>query len=77
MPLPGQPVTVQRSRDLRHATVTIGLPQARQTMRSAWYYANTGTELFARSASLPFAFYDVADPQVMLSALDQARSGHS
>jgi len=41
---------------------------------SASYYANTGMELFARNVGLPFAFYDVADPDAMLRALDQARS---
>jgi hypothetical protein len=81
VPLAGQPVTISRSRDLRHASVTFGSPQARPAARwprsygNTWLYANTGTELFMRSATLPFAFYDVAQPDAMLAALDQVRAG--
>jgi hypothetical protein len=36
-------------------------------------YANTGMEPLARGASLPFGFYDVADPAGLLAALTQAQ----
>jgi hypothetical protein len=75
-PLWNQPVTVRRSGDGRHATVIIGsgLAQRRgSTPVSAAVYANTGMELMARNMVLPVAFYDVADPDAMLSAMDQAR----
>jgi len=35
---------------------------------------NTGMDLFARGARLPFAFYEVADLGAMFAALDQART---
>jgi len=41
---------------------------------ATWHYANTGLDPLARSANQPFAFYDVADPEAMLAALDQART---
>lgn len=37
------------------------------------WHANTGLEPFARNVGLPFTFYDVAEPDPMLQALDQAR----
>jgi hypothetical protein len=78
MPLRDQAVTIRRARDSRHASVTIGSTVTRgrgmNRRTSASYYGNTGMELFARNAGLPFAFYDVADPDAMLHALDQARS---
>jgi hypothetical protein len=78
MPLQHQPVTVRRTRDGRHASVLFG-PAAGPGRSSAFrnsairYYANTGMDPFVRGASMPFAFYDVADPVAMLAALDQAR----
>lgn len=79
MPLQQQPVMVRRSRDGRHASVMFGTTaspaRGSPFRRSAtWYYANTGMDPLARGASLPFAFYDVADPDAMLAALDQART---
>jgi hypothetical protein len=38
-------------------------------------YANTGMEPMVRSVAWPFAFYDVTDPEPMLAAIDQARTG--
>jgi hypothetical protein len=75
-PLRNQPVTVRRSRNGRHATAIIGAwPGQRRTggLYSASFYANTGMELVARHMALPVAFYDVADPDAMLTALDQVR----
>lgn len=79
MPLQHQPVTVKRTRDGRHASVVFGTnadPGRGSLFRTSmtWHYANTGMEPLARGASLPFAFYDVADPDAMLAALDQART---
>ena len=79
MPLRHQPVTVRRTRDGRHASIvfgsTAGLGRSSVFRNSAtWYYANAGMDPLARGASLPFAFYDVADPDAMLAALDQART---
>jgi hypothetical protein len=72
-PLVGQPVAVNRSRDGRHATVTIGYGGVRGWNRMAMsMYANTGMDVFARGQGA-FAFYDVPDPEPMLAALEQAR----
>jgi hypothetical protein len=78
-PLQYQPVTVRRARDGRHASILFGNavgPGRSSRIRAggSGYYANTGMDLFARGASLPFAFYDVADADAMLAALDQARA---
>jgi hypothetical protein len=72
-PLAHEAVAIRRSRDARHASVFIG-PAQRIRPGADWFYANTGLEAMGRSA-VPFAFYDVADPEIMLSALDQARGG--
>jgi hypothetical protein len=81
-PVLHQPVTIKRSRDARHASVAIG--NATEPGRAfgfrrtpSWSYANTGLEALTRSASLPVAFYDVADPDAMLIALEQARGFQS
>jgi hypothetical protein len=84
IPLLQQPASIRRSRDGRHASVVIGpAPVPRRsgflrTRSTSWaYYANTGTEPLARGVVMPFAFYDVADGDAMLSALDQARAGQA
>ena len=78
MPLQNQPVTVRKSNDGLHASVVFGSTDSRPRgigfRSAAWNYANTGLEPFARGASQPFAFYDVANPDAMLAALDQART---
>ena len=81
-PVLHQPVTVKRSRNARHASVAIG--NATEAGRasglyrnSSLFYANTGLGALARSHGLPFAFYDVADADAMLSALDQARGSQA
>jgi len=80
LPLRQQPVTVRRTRDGRHASVMFGnavIPRRNPAFRSSatWYYANTGLDpMLIRGGNVPFAFYDVADPDAMLAALDQARS---
>lgn len=78
-PLRDQPVSVRRSGDDQHATVIIGdaagqwRAGGRYFASSPRYYANTGMELLARHSVLPVAFYDVVDPDPMLTALDQVR----
>jgi len=80
LPLRGQPVTIKRSRDGGHASVSFGdalMPWGRTRRYGARGYVpgpNTGMELMSRNAPRPFAFYDVARPDAMLSAVDQARS---
>jgi hypothetical protein len=80
LPLRQQPVTVRKTRDGRHASVQFGSPsdpglgRAFRGAAGSSFYANTGMEPLARGASQPFAFYDVADPDTMLAALDQART---
>jgi len=79
IPLQHEPVTVRRTGDGRHASVifgsTVGPGRGSPFRASASsYYANTGLEPWARNAGLPFAFYDVADPDSMLAALDRARA---
>jgi hypothetical protein len=80
LPLRDQPVAIRRSRDGRHASVTFPgtlMPWSTTRRRRTYGYAstaNTGMDLFSRSAPQQFAFYDVAGPDAMLRALDQARS---
>ena len=78
MPLEHQAVTVKWARDSRHASVLIGNAAPGTGFRfgqpPSWFYANSGLELLVRNGGLPFAFYDVADAEAMLHALDQART---
>lgn len=85
MPLKTVSISVHRSRSGRRASVTFGdvagqvQGVSRRLMRRrasyGAFYANTGLELMARGGTLmPFAFYDVAEPDAMLAALDQART---
>lgn len=62
------PVSIKRSRRGRHVTVTFGRGG------SFWggRYGNTGMEFF-EWGSTAVAFYDVADPEGLLSALDRVR----
>jgi len=83
LPLAGMPISVQRSRDGRRASVVMGLERGAirtglfSGRRAGSYamYANTGMEPLMRSAVWPFAFYDVPDPEPMLAAIDRARTG--
>jgi hypothetical protein len=68
-PLKQTPSSIRRSRDGSHVSVTFGNPNG-WTNRGA--YGNTGMEFFARG-NAPFAFYDVADGEALLAALDRAR----
>lgn len=71
-PLASVPTSIKRSRDGSHVSVTFG-------QRSGWgmfgpSYANTGMEFFEMGSSA-VGFYDVAQPEALLSALQRARSG--
>jgi hypothetical protein len=79
LPLRDQPVTIKRSRDSRHVSVTFGNAFLRDNgwVRPWGGYVprpNTGMELMFPGIRQPFAFYDVASPDAMLRALDQART---
>ena len=79
MPLQHQPVTVRRPATASMPASCSALPPTwgRSSVfrnSATWYYANAGMDPLARGATLPFAFYDVADPDAMLAALDQART---
>jgi hypothetical protein len=81
LPLRHQPVAVKRSRDSRHASVTFQgalLPwSGKRRSRGGRGYVpgpNTGMDVLFRSVPQPFAFYDVASPDPMLRALEQARA---
>lgn len=67
-PLKHVPTSVRRFRDGSHASVTFGNPPGDFISRA---YANTGMEFFGRG-SPPVAFYDVADVQALLAALERA-----
>jgi hypothetical protein len=71
-PLASAPISIKRSRDGRFVNVTFG-------QRSGWgawgpSYANTGME-FLDWTTHPVGFFDVAQPEALLAALQQARSG--
>lgn len=69
-PIRQVPTSIRRSPDGRHVTVTFGnvVPRPGSAM-----YANTGMDFFNRGAA-PLGFYDVADPDRLLAALERARS---
>lgn len=70
-PLKQIPMSVRRSRDGSHVSITFGNQASRF---GTGMYANTGMDFFMRG-SAPVAFYDVADVQALLAALDRARGG--
>jgi hypothetical protein len=84
-PLRGRPLTVERSRNRRRVSVTMSDPLpdqgygflGRRRSQAAYArYANTGMDLFMRSAQFPFAFYDVEDAEGLLAALERARAAN-
>lgn len=71
-PVNGASTSVKRSRDGSHVSITFGA-------RSGWgpwgpSYANTGMEVFPMMGTQAVGFYDVAQPEALLAALQQARS---
>ncbi len=82
-PLRGVPVIVKRSRNGRRVSMIVSTPEPespytflgkrRPSQAAAARYANTGMEPLMRSAQFPFAFYEVADPDRLLAAIDRAR----
>jgi hypothetical protein len=71
MPLKSTPTEISKSRDGRHASAVFGQESG---WRMSSMYGNTGMEFFARGRTRAFVFYDVANPQDLLSALDQANT---
>jgi hypothetical protein len=68
------PISVQRSRDGRHASVILDSGGTRTSgRRRGSTPGNTGTDIGPWRADPPVAFYDVAGPELMLAALDRAR----
>lgn len=65
IPLKGTPVRTSRSRDGRHASIVFGWV-AGQTM-----YLNTGLDFYNQGQAQAVAFYDVAEPETLLRALDR------
>ena len=63
------PTSVRRTRDGRHVSVSFG---SHGRWSRAAFYGNTGMEFF-NFADGPVAFYDVADGEALLAALDRAR----
>jgi hypothetical protein len=80
VPLQFLPANMIWSRDNRHLTIIFGFPEEysrnalRPGFRPSWMYVNTGFPR-RRNTPMPIAFFDVAEPEAMLTALDQARSG--
>lgn len=71
-PVKNVATSIRRSRDGRHVSVTFGEGDYRARPQGG-YYANTGMELFSRGVS-PVAFFDVAEPDRLLGALDRIRT---
>jgi hypothetical protein len=62
--------SIKRTRDGRHVSVTFGAQNGVSRV-----YANTGMDVLAFWSGDDAAFYDVAEPERLLAALDRARSG--
>lgn len=71
-PVAGQPLSVNRSANGRHASVTIGRTSTGFPFGGLAIWENTGMDLFAGSAS--FSLVDVAEPDAMLGALEHSAS---
>jgi hypothetical protein len=63
------PASIRRARDGRHVSVSFG-----GSGGPGRYYANTGMDFFDWRGSGDVAFFDVADVEGMLRALDRARA---
>lgn len=80
IPLQFTPANIKWARDRRHVTIIFGFPEeySRKALRPGfqprWIYVNTGIRL-RKNTPMPVAFFDVGEPEAMLTALDQARSG--
>jgi hypothetical protein len=69
-PIKMVPTSLKRSRDGSHISITFG-NQNSSPARGA--YPNTGMDIFRRGTT-PLGFYDVADVDALLAALERARS---
>jgi hypothetical protein len=68
-PVKHTPVSIKRSRDGTHVSVSFGAQNGASRV-----YANTGMDVLAFWSSSDVAFYDVAEPEPLLAALDRARA---
>ncbi len=79
LPLKDQPADIRWLRNGQHASVTFlsTLPSGPPlwARRGVVPGPNTGMDLQFGNTSRPFAFYDVANPDAMIDALIQARTG--
>lgn len=71
-PLGGIPTKVERSRDGQHVSVIFG---SQGLMGFAGMYQNTGLDFFSFGLGQTVAFYDVADSDGLMRALEEARVG--
>jgi hypothetical protein len=71
-PIKGIETGITRSRDGSHVSVTFG-PQP--TYGRGYYSPNTGMNVFSGNAAGGLAFYDVADADQLLAALETAQRG--
>jgi hypothetical protein len=69
-PVIGMPTKVDRSRDGRHVNVTFGQQGLGGLLGM---YQNTGLDFFSLGLGQAVAFYDVADADELMGALDEAR----
>jgi hypothetical protein len=69
-PIKKIPSAVRRHRDGRHISVSLG---NQGLFRAASFYGNTGMDLHNAYGG-PLTFYDVADGEALLHAVDQART---
>jgi hypothetical protein len=74
MPLATTPTSVSHGRDGEHVSIVFG---QQGYLRAYAMNANSGMDVFNRGRGPSFAFYDVANPNDVLSALDQARGPSS
>ena len=70
LPVKNVPVSIRRSRDGRHVSITFGTSSG---WRWGGYYANTGMHFF-NFGDGSVGFFDVAKPEAVLAALDVVRS---
>src|SRR4051812_33856940 len=68
-PVKHTPTSIKRSRDGHHVSITFGTQNGVSRV-----YANTGMDVLAFWSSNDTAFYDVAEPDAVLAALERARS---
>ena len=69
MPVRDVPISLRRSRDRRHVSVTFG---SRGSWRRGGMSANTGLDFWNLDDGA-VAFFDVGQPEALLAAIERAR----